>query len=176
MKQIHNIVLFAKTASARAFTPTEKRFILDTLNDARAWPVGPWAAATSSTSAPLWTVSLETSQYISRRAGPTVNGLSVTWMSSHKSWLSYENWSSVPQPVQGVYSLDDYRRYLILHECGHGLGLDHPDKSWALPKSGPCPVMKQQTLGLGPYKPNVWPLRQEIDVLAEAFHRNKRRV
>jgi hypothetical protein len=165
--------VFAKSASARAFTAVEKRFILDTLNDARAWPVGPWIsrspASITRVVEPRWTVSLETSDYINRLAGPTVNGLSATWMSTHVSWLSYENWTSVPSAVRAIYTLEDYRRYLILHECGHALGLDHPQPDWALPKTGPCPVMKQQTLGLGRYQPNVWPLRQEKDVLLKSF-------
>lgn len=165
MKQIA-IVRFAPSKTARAFTAAEKKFVLKVLNDPRAWPVGRWTMA-SATSRPTWTVALEAQDHIDRVAGPSIAGLSVTFMDRSVSWLSYTNWTTVPGPLQGLYSLEAYRVYLILHECGHGLGLDHPDKSWALPRSGPAPVMKQQTLGLGPYRPNVWPLGQEKKILLE---------
>lgn len=51
-------------------------------------------------------------------------------------------------------SLATYRRYVINHEIGHGLGLVHV----FCPAAGaPAPVMMQQTKSTGSCKPNAWP-------------------
>ena len=49
-------------------------------------------------------------------------------------------------------SLKAYRQYMVTHEMGHILGYDHT----RCPGRGvPAPVMVQQTLGIGPCKPNT---------------------
>ena len=49
-------------------------------------------------------------------------------------------------------SLKAYRQYMVTHEVGHILGYDHT----RCPGRGvPAPVMVQQTLGIGPCKPNT---------------------
>lgn len=51
-------------------------------------------------------------------------------------------------------SLDDYRRYVVNHEVGHGLGYDHV----GCPTAGqPAPVMMQQTKSVEACLPNPWP-------------------
>ena len=75
------------------------------------------------------------------------------------TYFNETNWNHVPEPLRHLYSLEDYRTYVILHECGHAIfSLDHPRK--IVP--GPCPVMIQQTRGLpqGTFK-NLWPLESE---------------
>ncbi len=50
--------------------------------------------------------------------------------------------------------LTTYRRYLVNHEFGHGLGHGHVD----CPAPGaPAPVMMQQTISTGPCHANGWP-------------------
>ena len=51
-----------------------------------------------------------------------------------------------------------YRTYLVNHEVGHGFGHGHAQCPAARAKA---PVMMQQTKGVGPCRPNPWPLRAE---------------
>jgi hypothetical protein len=55
-------------------------------------------------------------------------------------------------------SLDDYRRYVVLHEVGHWLQQGHV----GCPGQGqPAPVMLQQSISLAGCTANPWPLAQE---------------
>lgn len=57
-------------------------------------------------------------------------------------------------------SLDDYRHYVVTHEVGHWLELDHD----GCPGRGrPAPVMQQQSIRLSGCVTNVWPLQPELD-------------
>jgi hypothetical protein len=89
--------------------------------------------------------------------------LSVTYMSEkpRRTSFNYRNWTRVPDPVQNIYSLEQYRRYLVLHECGHALGLGHQK---CRPGS-PAPIMLQHSLGLKGCDPNLWPLASEKEFL-----------
>ena len=52
--------------------------------------------------------------------------------------------------------LSAYRRYVLNHEVGHGLGYDHR----ACPRRGArAPVMQQQTFRTRPCRPNGWPVK-----------------
>lgn len=55
-------------------------------------------------------------------------------------------------------SLDEYRRYVINHEVGHWVGLDHRACRAA---GAPAWVMQQQTISLGGCETRVWPQRDE---------------
>jgi hypothetical protein len=49
-------------------------------------------------------------------------------------------------------ALSAYRQYMVTHEMGHILGYDH---SRCPGRGVPAPVMLQQTMGIGPCKPNT---------------------
>lgn len=55
-------------------------------------------------------------------------------------------------------SLDAYRRYVVNHEFGHWLGLDHRE---CRAGGAPAWVMQQQTISVGECEPRVWPQRDE---------------
>jgi hypothetical protein len=140
----------------------QKNFFLDVLNDPRAWN-RPWTRALTKKEA-NWIVYLKSSNFIDSKTCTSQScfkGLSVTLMDENPriTYFNETNWNNVPMPLQGLYTLEDYRTYVILHECGHAVfSLDHPHKI----KPGLCPIMVQQTKGLpiGTLK-NIWPLELE---------------
>lgn len=59
-------------------------------------------------------------------------------------------------------SLTSYQWYVINHEVGHWLGVDHYD----CPGAGQAaPVMQQQSIALEGCTTNVWPLAFELDIV-----------
>ncbi len=60
-------------------------------------------------------------------------------------------------------SLDDYRHYVVLHEVGHWLNLDHFECAAHQDPGEPAPVMDQQSIDTGACTTNVWPLPFERD-------------
>jgi hypothetical protein len=113
-----------------------------------------------------WTISLETPDYInsflSRKSGPLQYGLSITMMSESPrvTYFSFQNWTHRPETLPN-YTRQEYRTYLVLHECGHALGLGHSHC-----KGGPAPIMHQQTRGNKTCTKNTWPLAFEKRLLS----------
>jgi hypothetical protein len=82
------------------------------------------------------------------RVGDAVVVNEARWRTATASWTG---------------SLDDYRRYVVLHELGHWLQQGHVD----CPGQGqPAPVMLQQSISLAGCTANPWPLAQERAVVA----------
>jgi hypothetical protein len=81
--------------------------------------------------------------------------LSVANMTDRVIDINHCRWTQVC-PNQSQLSLQQYHQYVITHEVGHMLGKDHPTDSELLGQKQ-APVMIQQTLGIGSYKPNPWP-------------------
>ena len=149
---------------ARSFSADEIKFFLATLNDSRAWPVI-WLQRHSRRECD-WVVSLETPLKIDRDLdGHDASGLSVTFMTKipRVTYFSMVNWDHVPSPVATIYSTNQYRTYVILHECGHMLGIAHHHKCGG--PGRPAPIMLQQTKGLLGCSPNIWPLKYEKSLL-----------
>lgn len=56
-------------------------------------------------------------------------------------------------------ALSAYRQYMVTHEVGHILGYDHT----RCPGRGvPAPIMIQQTMGIGPCKPNTHVTKYDV--------------
>jgi hypothetical protein len=151
-------LFFRQSHSCRNFTEAEQMFILRILNDAKAWPFH-WRLAENDSCD--WAIALETNHYIEIITNTSnLFGLSVTFMSKRPrvTYFSFENWTSVPKPIATVYSKKDYRTYLILHECGHSLGLGHR----ILISKQKVPIMYQATKGISDSIKNIWPLDYEL--------------
>ena len=110
-------------------------------------------------------------------------GLSATIMSNPQlgprtTLFNKENWTSVPEPLKGLYTLKEYRQYLILHEFGHALAsIEHPENK-SLRHGSSAPIMYQHTKGLTvknhlgtqiTLKKNLWPLLEE----RKFFHKHR---
>lgn len=67
------------------------------------------------------------------------------WDTKPKIYIDSGNWLNGVQ--ESGLSLNDYRRYVILHEFGHGLGFDHQPCNKQTAVNGVCPVMYQSTRG-----------------------------
>lgn len=163
-------IYFAVSHSSREWTTSEKAFIIKVLNDARAWPYA-WTESHDERNA-SWSVSLETPDFIhailndkprNRASGPLQNGLSVTLMRTRprRTYFSFQNWTHVPAALPD-YNRTEYRTYLVLHECGHALGLGHA----RCRGTGPAPIMHQQTRGNKDCAKNIWPLAFELRLLS----------
>jgi len=147
-------VMFLK--GQRNWTPAEKKFLLHILNDPRSWGIP--VTETDDFEDAEWYVFLHTGSYIHSRyhhLNPEITGkLSVTDRRNPRDGIvtifNLENWSTVPGAFNG--DLNQYRTYLINHEFGHALGRGH-----ATCRSGPAPVMVQQTKGTGKCTICVWP-------------------
>jgi len=160
-------IYFARSASARPWTTPEKRLFLRILNDSKAWPYH-WHIALHPDEGPDgadWSVSLETRDYIHQATREEkYQNLSVTFMKSPSNRMAHTmfdltNWTRVPDALRGEYSVKEYRTYVVLHECGHALGirkhsLCRNDKTKAS-------IMQQQTLGLKGCTKNVWPTLED---------------
>lgn len=87
--------------------------------------------------------------------------------SCHVSGTVYINDDRWNQGAAGwSESLHGYRHYVINHEVGHYLELDHVD----CPGAGqPAPVMMQQTIETDPCVNRVWPLRYERELVADRY-------
>ena len=113
--------------------------------------VGHFEARTDS---PDFTVEILPDAQIQTLFGKDFAGLSVTDRGATpvRVVLNRENWTRVPRDFEG--SLKEYRRYLVLHEVGHVLGLNHVP--WQ--DGAACPTMMQQTRGTrGKCRASPWP-------------------
>ncbi|MBN6055681.1 DUF3152 domain-containing protein [Nonomuraea sp. RK-328] len=123
-----------------------------TLNDPRGWARfqrvdhGPARVRVALTSPAL----------TDRECLPLRTGGDLSCWNGSRSVINARRWAyGVPQ-YHG--DLGAYRRYVISHEVGHGLGHGHS----ACPAPGRlAPVMAQQSKTLGGCRPNPWPYPDE---------------
>jgi hypothetical protein len=84
------------------------------------------------------------------RVGLNTAGIFSCW-DGQRAMINLYRWTN---GASDFNSLGTYRRYVINHEVGHGLGFGHH----FCPTAGaPAPVMMQQSKGTYPCKANPWP-------------------
>ena len=133
-------------------------FVMDTLNDPRGWGHdGKRTFARTAGEAEL-TVTLASPGTTATLCLPyeTLGILSCgkrghAILTLHRWVLGAASYGEADQ------RMTDYRRYLINHEVGHVLGLDH---ARCRRRGALAPVMLPQTKGLWGCRPNPWPFAQ----------------
>lgn len=94
---------------------------------------------------------------------PSLDKLSVYSMGDHSIYFNKYRWvNGGVDPFPGDLNLKRYRTYVVNHEFGHSIRLDHPKTP---PKSGKGSVMSQMSRGrahIAPCVLNEWPLPRNI--------------
>ncbi|MEU8356829.1 DUF3152 domain-containing protein [Nonomuraea sp. NPDC048882] len=119
-----------------------------TLNDVRGW-----ARFKRVGSGPVRVrVALSSPRMTIRQCLPLRTGGELSCWNGRRSVINALRWAEGVPQYDG--DLTAYRRYLISHEVGHGLGHHHR----RCPGPGRlAPVMTQQSKSLGRCRPNPWP-------------------
>jgi len=103
-------------------------------------------------------INLVTNKYITNKYGKKFNMLSCAEVGGRHAYINVERWTN--GSVESKLDLPNYKIYVINHEVGHLLGLNHPtdDELQKIPPGSPCPVMVPQTSGVCPHHliPNEW--------------------
>ena len=103
-------------------------------------------------------VTLARPRTVDRYCAPlATNGIYSCWNGS-RAMINAMRWRRGAATYKWREQLKRYRRYLINHEVGHGLGHSHR----SCPRRGAkAPVMMQQTIQVRPCRRNAWPRRFE---------------
>lgn len=142
------------------------RDVRATLQHGRGWSAGGrlwFAEVTSSTQLRIWLAAPEVIAAASE-------GCSAAYSCrvGRDVYINARRWR-VGAATYRDQPLSSYRHYVINHEVGHWLELDHRD---CRTRGTPAPVMLQQTMSLDGCNPRVWPLPAE----QEAALRNASRL
>jgi len=86
-----------------------------------------------------------------------INKLSCQSGLDNSIYINYDNWMGQNGVLKNSgLDLAGYRDYVIQHEVGHALGLDHAK---CPAKGEPAPIMMQHSLTIGECKPNRRPIK-----------------
>lgn len=143
------------------------------MNDPRGWASRGYRfdTTTDRTSADV-IVRFETNVELEARFGhlsvfKDLKGLSITVMNSvpKEIYINRNNWNRPPASFQVVdehnNKVDErtrlvvYREYIVQHELGHSIGLDHP-KEETTEMVRKCHPMKQQSKDTSACRANPW--------------------
>lgn len=127
-----------------------------TLTSPRGWSLGGAVRFVAGRSKPDVRIWLASPSEVAA-AHPTCDALFSCRVEADV-YINIERWR---RGATGTWRLplDDYRRYVINHEVGHWLGLEH--RGCRTPGAA-APVMLQQTIGLQGCDERVWPLPREL--------------
>lgn len=139
--------------SPRRFATVVER----TLADRRGWrSPGVRAFRRVDEGAVAFRVTLASPATTDRLCAPLQTRRRYSCFHAGRAVLNAGRWTGGATGYRG--RLAEYRRYMVNHEVGHGLGHGHS----SCPRRGArAPVMLQQTKGLGGCRPGPWPLDLE---------------
>lgn len=126
--------------------------IIDTLNHPRGWVKFGYHFYYTPNKITDFIITIVPNKIIKKIC--KFDGLSCADRSTNIIYLNLENWKKGSK--KSKLSLDQYRCYQILHECGHIIGKDHL-KTQDFKSGTKAPIMIQQTLGIDNLKPNCYP-------------------
>lgn len=133
--------------------------IITTLNDRRGWRKFGYRFDYNPDKNVDFIITIVPNKIITKICG--FDGLSCSDSSTNIIYLNLEKWKNGSS--RSKLSLDEYRSYLIFHECSHITGKGHIKIENCKPFTK-CPVMVQQTLGIGNLKPNCFPTKMDNDL------------
>ena len=130
-------------------------FICKTLTDPRGWCKSPYcynfvevSNCEAMKNPRVIKVRFITNKGLTHKYGNGINNLSCYVPDEHAVYFNLKNWNKGGwegcfPPKDSIDGLTRYRQYVVNHEFGHALGLQHPNC-----QSGPTSVMEQGTKGL----------------------------
>lgn len=133
--------------------------VVETLDDPRGWELGGTIDLRYSDDDGLFTVVLASPAEV--EAAAPICSSDWSCRVGDRALINEQRWTDgtigYPLPI------DDYRSYVVNHEVGHWLGVDHRDCPGF---DEPAPVMMQQSKSIGGCNPTVWPVPEEQQALA----------
>ena len=139
-------------------TDREKNEILDILNHPNGWSkFFPGFVFESTKKSPDVTITVVGEPDIS--AYCSIRNMSCSYLQDPLIYINKDRWDHGSRASR--LSVRDYRRYVIGHEIGHTLGFGHI-RPYGTGR-GPCPIMVQQTRGIGDHTPYCFPIVDDFD-------------
>jgi len=134
--------------------------VIDTLDDPRGWELGGTIDLRYTDDGGVFTVVLASPAEV--EAAAPICSSEWSCRVGDRSLINEERWNEgtigYPLPI------DEYRSYVVNHEVGHWLGVDHRDCPGF---DQPAPVMMQQSKSIDGCNPTVWPVPEEQRTLGE---------
>jgi peptidoglycan hydrolase-like protein with peptidoglycan-binding domain len=134
--------------------------VIETLDDPRGWELGGTVDLRYIDDGGLFTVVLASPAEV--KAAAPICSSEWSCRVGDRVLINEERWigGTIGYPLP----IDEYQSYVVNHEVGHWLGVDHRDCPGF---DQLAPVMMQQSKSLDGCRPTVWPVPEEQQIVAE---------